>query len=132
MFHYNGPICSKDPTACPDGLHQYYRYASENNWENPTIASIENRARSCKLKNNGVNNTEWFGLNNFVSPPNSNSAKTLNDYSEVADYVDQCTNILNTDINFVLVDFWGEGDLPRYTQDHNAYLVQQQQETLAP
>jgi len=124
MFHYNGPICSKDPTACPDGLNQYYRYASDNDWEHPDIESIEDRLSSCELKHNGINNTEWVGLNNFVSPPNQKSAKTLNEYLAAADYVNQCQALLEVDINFLLVDFWSEGDLPRFTQDHNAALAQ--------
>ena len=124
MFHYNGPICSKDPTACPDGLHQYYRYASDNDWEHPDIESIEDRLSSCELKHNGINNTEWVGLNNFVSPPNQKSAKTVNEYLAAADYVNQCQALLEVDINFLLVDFWSEGDLPRLTQDHNAALAQ--------
>lgn len=128
MFHYNGPVCSKDPTACPDGLMQYYRYASENEWDNPNVASIQNRLTSCEIKNNGVNNTEWMGLNNFVTPPSQDSAKTLNEYSAATDYVRTCSALLETDINFLLVDFWSEGDLPRYTQDHNTALALQRRE----
>lgn len=128
MFHYNGPVCSKDPTACPAGLHQYYRYASENDWEHRNVESIEDRLNSCELKNNGVNNTEFMGLNNFVSPPSQESAQILNDYSAAADYVEKCSALLETDINFLLVDFWGEGDLPRYTQDHNTALSRRRRE----
>jgi len=124
MFHYNGPDCVNDPSLCPDGLIDYRGYASDNNWEHDDVESIEDRSNSCELRKNGVNSKTFVGLNNFVSPPSRKDAKTLNEYSAAANYVDACTVILQTNINFLLVDFWGEGDLPRFTQDHNAALVQ--------
>lgn len=124
MFHYNGPDCLVDSTSCPDGLENYYGYASDNDWDHADIASIEDTATSCVLKKNGVNSKTFVGLNNFVSPPSKKSAQTLNEYSAAAEYVATCSAVLQTDINFLLVDFWSEGDLPRFTQDHNAALVQ--------
>ena len=121
MFHYNGPDCNADPTACPDGLHQYYNYAADNDWDYSNVASIENRTNSCELRKNGINKNVFVELNNFVSPPVSPSyAQRLNTYTAANDYVDACTELLETDINFLLVDFWDEGELPRFTQDHNA------------
>ena len=120
MFHYNGPDCRADPGACPDGLHMYYQYAADNDWEHLNIGSIENRLNSCELKKNGINNYEFVGLNNFVSPPSRGTAENLNSYSTATKYVDECSALINTDINFLLVDYWSEGDIPRVTQDHNA------------
>lgn len=120
MFHYNGPDCNADPAACPLGLHQYYNYASDNDWEHLNIESIENRLNSCELKKNGINSKTFVGLNNFVSPPTRAIAEKLNEYSAATSYVNTCAGLLETHINFLLVDFWSEGDLPRFTQDHNA------------
>lgn len=128
MFHYNGPNCNANPEACPDGLHQYYTYASDNDWSNSDVESIEDRVNSCELKFNGINNNVFVGLNNFVSPPSRKSAQTLNAYAAASDYVDTCTEVLQTDINFLLVDYWSEGDLPRFTQDHNAARALRQQQ----
>ena len=124
MFHYNGPNCNVNPTECPEGLHQYYNYASENNWDDPTIANIEDRTNSCPLRPNGVNSDEFVGLNNFVSPPSRASAQLLNEYSVATDYVETCSLLLAADVNFLLVDFWSEGDLPRVIQDQNAARAQ--------
>ena len=124
MFHYNGPDCNENFWECPGGLHQYYNYASDNNWDYPSISSINNRTNSCPLRKNGINNDEFVGLNNFVSPPSRESAQKLNQYSAATDYVENCSLLLETDINFLLVDFWSEGDLPRFTQDHNAAIAQ--------
>jgi len=98
----------------------YYQYAADNDWEHLNIGSIENRLNSCELKKNGINNYEFVGLNNFVSPPSRGTAEKLNSYSTATNYVDECSALINTDINFLLVDYWSEGDIPRVTQDHNA------------
>ena len=74
MFHYNGPNCNNDRPACPDGLHLYYNYASDNNWSHDNVASIQDRTNSCKLRSNGMNRNVFIGLNNFVSPPSQSSA----------------------------------------------------------
>jgi len=125
MFHYNGPDCTVNPSLCPSALMNYYGYASDNDWEHLNVESIETRSNSCNLKTNGINSRTFVGLNNFVSPPSRVAAQKLNDYVAILDYVDSCTVILKTAISFVLVDFWGEGDLPRYTQDHNTALINQ-------
>jgi len=119
MFHYNGPDCNLDPSACPDGLHLYYLYAQDNEWSNDNIASIQDTTTSCELKQNGINRNWFVGLNNFISPPSQSSAQVLNSYSAANDYVDTCSSVLGTDINFIISDFWSEGELPRFTQDHN-------------
>ena len=128
MFHYNGPNCNTDPAACPDGLHPYYNYAADNDWDHNNIESIEDRLNSCELRKNGINKYVFVGLNNFVSPPSQSSARKLSAYSAANDYVDACTELLETDINFLLVDFWSEGELPRVTQDHNAARALQRRE----
>eukprot|EP00536_Pseudo-nitzschia_multiseries_P003643 jgi/Psemu1/302077/fgenesh1_kg.57_\ len=120
MFHYGGPNCNLDPLACPDGLHLYYNYAMDNYWEHLNVASVENRLNSCELTLNGFNKKDFVGLNNFVSPPSQSSAEKLNGYTHASDYIDTCGELLGTDINFVLVDFWSVGDLPQVTQEHNA------------
>lgn len=131
MFHYNGPNCNEGSTVCPDGLHLYYNYASDNDWSNDNVASIEDRTNSCQLKPNGIDRNVFVGLNNFVSPPSQNSAQILNKYSAASDYVSTCSNMIGTDINFLLVDYWSEGELPRVTQDHNeARALQRKRKSL--
>lgn len=125
MFHYNGPDCNEDRSRCPDGLHLYYNYAIDNDWSHDDTTSIENRLSSCRLKSNGINRDTFIGLNNFVSPPSRSSAETLNEYSAASEYVETCTALLKTDINFLLVDFWSVGEVPRVTQDHNRALASQ-------
>lgn len=128
MFHYNGPNCNTDPGSCPDGLHLYYNYASDNDWDHSDVASIEDTLNSCELRKNGINSNVFVGLNNFVSPPTRKAAKDLNAYAAANEYVEQCAALLGTDINFLLVDFWSEGELPRFTQDYNAAKARRRRE----
>jgi len=134
MFHYNGPDCNENPEECPNKLNYYNNYASDNNnllFSEPQ--SIEDRENSCAVqrRNKAVNKNKntFVGLNNFVTPSNVNEvgkmnaindAERLNEYYAIKDYVDSCADIIGTDINFVLNDWWGEGELIRLTQDHNS------------
>jgi hypothetical protein len=70
----------------------------------------------------------FVGLRNFVSPKNLDEvdrvnairdATRLNRYYASQDYVESCAEILDTEINFILNDWWGVGDVLRMTQDYN-------------
>jgi len=127
MFHYNGPNCDLYPEECPSGLHWYYDYASDNEFEHETISSITDTDTSCILRPNaGGNRRDWIGLNNFVSPPSQDAAQILNAYNASKRYVEDCSSFLGTDINFVIVDFWNEGEMLRMTQDYNKARALQQ------
>lgn len=129
MFHYNGPNCLTDGT-CPDGLHYYYDYASDTDWENDSVSSIQDTATSCLLRaNSGANTNTWIGVNNFVSPPSQEAAAVLNSYSEAKNLIDTCSTILGTDVNFLLADFWSEGELPRVAQEHNLVRAVQRRQS---
>ncbi|KAG7359961.1 hypothetical protein IV203_035059 [Nitzschia inconspicua] len=120
MFHYNGPNCNLFPDECPSGLHWYYNYASDNDWEHASVSSITNTDTSCALRANaGGNRVDWIGLNNFVSPPSRDAAQRLNAYDTAKAYIEACSAILNNDINFLITDFWEQGELPRLVQDLN-------------
>ena len=126
MFHYNGPNCNQFPDECPPGMHWYYNYASDNDWDHSTISSITNTDTSCVLRANaGGNPTRWIGLNNFVSPPSQDAARVLNGYDVSKNYVETCAATLGTNVNFLITDFWEEGELPRMTQDYNRNVALQ-------
>ena len=127
MFHYNGPDC-KTEGVCPDGLHYYYDYASDTDWDNDSVASIQDTANSCLLRSNGGANTDIFvGVNNFIIPPSEDASGTLNSYSEANNLIDTCSAVIGTDVNFIIADFWSDGDLPRVTQEHNLARASQRQ-----
>ena len=130
MFHYNGPDCNVDPTVCPTKMHYYPDYVSDNNREFFDATDIENRTDACEVQGpDELGQNTFVGLSNFVVPANLKEfgrinairdAKRLNQYYAMKDYVETCSDILATDINFILNDWWGIGELLRFTQDYNS------------
>ncbi|VEU36252.1 unnamed protein product [Pseudo-nitzschia multistriata] len=131
MFHKNGPNCNEDPGACPNQLLYYKDYVSDNTDREFRLPSeIEDRESSCALQRpDNYNENTLVGLSNYVSPANfklygkvnaKRHAEQLNQYYAIKDYVDTCSDIQGTDINFVYNDWWGIGELIRLTQDHNS------------
>ena len=131
MFHYNGPNCTETPLECPSKFHYYNDWISDNyDREFLEPHEIENRTDSCNVKRPNImkyNNT-FVGLRNFVTPYSFkevgkiaaiNDQKRLNKYYAAQDYVESCAEILETDINFIMDDWWGVGDMLRMTQDYN-------------
>jgi hypothetical protein len=110
------------PDECPSGLHWYYNYASDNDWEHGTVSSVTNTDTLCVIRrNSGGNKVDWIGLNNFVSPPSQDAFQRLNVYDVAKNYVDTCSASLGNNINF-----WGEGELPQVAQDYNSARALQQ------
>lgn len=132
LFHYNGPNCTETPKECPEKLHYYYDYVSDNNellFRTPM--EIQNRTNSCDVQRASMmeySNT-FVALTSFLIPEPDPSRRNwvyardtsefLNQYSMVEDYLESCGEFFERDINFVLDDWWGEGEVLRITQDHN-------------
>ena len=48
----------------------------------------------------------------------------MNEYDYIVNRIQECSSINgDLDVNFVYVDFWHEGDLPRLVQERNAALA---------
>jgi len=124
MFYYNSPEC-KEPDDCPAGLHYYWNYAIETQWDFETLTDIQATSNSCDFRTTaGAVGRTFFGVNNFITPPAQDKAKTVNEFDFAKNRIAMCSELNeNLDVNFILVDFWSEGDLPRLTQEHNAALA---------
>jgi len=124
MFHYNGPTCQQ-PGECPDGLHHYWDYAIDTPWNFQSLSAIQATSESCAFRRApGLAGKTFFGINNFISPPDQAEAKTVNEYEFAKNRIATCSDVNEgLDVNFIYADFWSEGDLPRLTQEHNAGLV---------
>jgi hypothetical protein len=124
VFHFRGPSCD-EPGSCPPGLHWYNRYAIDTQWNLNSLAAVANSANSCTFtRTPGAASKTFFGLNNFISIPTQSDAQTMNEYNYISDRIETCS-ALNDDleVNFVYVDFWSEGDLPRLVQERNAAMA---------
>lgn len=135
MFHHNGPNCTETPDDCPNAMHYYEDWISDNNnnmFMDPF--EIENRTNSCKVNRSDImeyKNT-FVGLRNFVSPfalkeldkVNAiRNAERLQEYYATESYVEACEDIFGRKINFITDDWWGVGNVLRMTQDYNTGRV---------
>lgn len=121
LFHYAGPSCSE--VACPAGLHEWFYYGAETQFENESVDAV-----TCPI-DRGANGMQYFyAINDFVTDPlpSRSAAETLNSKSFLENLIDSCGSIENRDVNVVFIDFWEVGDLVEVTQRHNLNLVQQQ------
>jgi hypothetical protein len=124
MFHFNGPQCNQEGD-CPAGLHNYWDYATNTNWEFESLTELRATSTSCQFQRTpGIAGKTFFGLNNFVTPPDQSAARTVNSYNFAKLRMETCSELNDSlDVNFIYADYWSEGDLPRVTQEHNTALA---------
>ena len=105
----------------------YYRYSINTEFELSSLDQVANSTYSCSFAQTPQTlGTTFFGLNNFVTMPTQSAAQTMNAYDYLANRIDTCSSFHNgLDVNFVYVDFWNEGDLPRLVQERNSALAMQ-------
>jgi hypothetical protein len=90
-----------------------------------SLDDVADSATACMFtRTPGTYSKTFFGLNNFLSTPDAATAEIMNEYDYMANRIQTCS-ALNEDlgVNFVYVDFWHEGDLPRLVQDRNSARV---------
>lgn len=106
-------------------MHWYWRYASNTQFELSTLEDVADSANSCTFQRTpGIYSKTFFGLNNFVSIPSQSTASVMNEYDYIANRIQTCSALNDDlDVNFVYVDFWSEGDLPRLVQDRNRAMA---------
>ncbi len=124
VFQFRGPACD-ETEPCPPGIHPYYRYAINTQWNLANLNAVANSTFACTFAQapEALGKT-FFGLNNFVSPPVQSSARKMNEYDYVANRIDTCSSFHGgLEVNFVYIDFWSEGDVPRLVQERNAAKV---------
>jgi hypothetical protein len=124
VFHHRGPACD-EPGTCPPGLHHYYEYAIDTQWNLNGLPEVADSANSCAFtRTPGVASKTFFGLNNFIIIPAQSNAQIMNEYNYVSDRIETCSSLNDDlDVNFIYVDFWNEGDLPRLVQERNTAMA---------
>ena len=83
------------------------------------VEAIESWESSCKVNRGKGGTKEFYNVNNFVSAPNQEVSRQINEKGFVSDRVEQCLDVSGLVPNFITVDFWGEGDLPEVVQNLN-------------
>ena len=124
VFHYRGPQCySDDP--CPDGLHYWFTYAYETLFEFNSVDEItSDYTASCSPDRGAESMRAFFGINHFVSVPNTDAAIELGTVSMLETRISECSSVNNDQpVSVVLVDFASETSVLEVTQDHNRALA---------
>jgi hypothetical protein len=122
LFFYNGNTeCRSGQDTCPPGLHYWFDYAAETQFDMTAVAEVENTSYSCNITRGGSGARDFFGINLLTQLPDY--CDTLNAKSFVADHLQACST-LNSAVppSAVLVDCWERGDVLTVVQEHNAAL----------
>lgn len=134
-FHLNGPDCETEGT-CPDGLHYYFDYAQETDFEFESIEEILNVQTSCVITRGATTTTgAFYGVNNFVAAEafeieNQRAAAVIaNSLDFAKDRLQACSELVQAgtylgdgDVNMLSVDFWSIGDIVQVVQEYNRDL----------
>jgi hypothetical protein len=129
VFHFNGPTCAQ--TLCPPGLHFWYDYAVNTQYDFGSINALEDTQASCSLTSGGGSSTrEWFRVNNFVTSlfSNTRAAATVNSLEFIQERVAACSAQNLMAVNLVAVDYWSVGNVLESVQTYNQGLVTQKQQ----
>jgi len=125
-FHFNGGTCTDD--ACPPGMHYFYNYAAETQFESASLDNLENYEYSCRVTRGpkeGQLPAAFFVVNNFVTPPDEEASRVANSKTFLSNRLTNCANINQMRPNFVYLDFWSQGVTAQLVQYANEQYAQQ-------
>jgi hypothetical protein len=126
MFHFNGPTCSENQ-PCPEGLHYWFRYGAETEFDFVTREELEDATSSCEVtRGNPVEKRGFLGVTNFVTPPEEDIAKEINTRAFIEQRLQDCSALNNNqDVNLLFIDFWSIGDALAVTLEQNKKRAQE-------
>jgi hypothetical protein len=106
FFHFNGPRCQDVP--CPPGLIDYFFFAEETPFSFETLKDFDNVEQSCNPSRGYGGTLDFFGVNYFLEIPDRSVAATMYSRENVRKRIQDCSqfNTKNSNVNFILVDFW--------------------------
>jgi hypothetical protein len=127
IFYMNGGTCTND--VCPTGFYYFYDYAKETQYQSSSLTELQNYAYSCEVtrgpEDNAAYPATFFAVNNFVTPPDVESAKVANSQDSLSSLLNKCANINGMRPNFVYLDFWNVGVTAQVVQYMNTQFAQQ-------
>mmetsp|Transcript_17617 Transcript_17617/g.38167 ORF Transcript_17617/g.38167 Transcript_17617/m.38167 type:complete len:449 (-) Transcript_17617:70-1416(-) len=127
VFYFNGGTCNDG--SCPPGFHYFYNYAAETQYQSASLADLEDDEYSCEVtrgpKEDAPQPASFFVVNNFVTPPDEDAARTTNSKTFLADRLTRCANANRMRPNFVYLDFWSEGVTAQLVQYANQQFAEQ-------
>jgi hypothetical protein len=127
VFHFSGPSCAE--TTCPPGLHFWFDYGVNTQYDFGSINALLDTQASCSLTSAGRASTrDWFRVNNYVTLANPIAAGTVNSVEFAEERAAACSTQNNLPVNLLAVDFWTRGSIVELVQNYNEGLVVQKQQ----
>jgi hypothetical protein len=138
-FQYNNNIPCTNPSTgepngnCPNGFHDWFIYAVENQYMFDAVSTITNEVSySCNLTRGdasydhittetGQRPNVFFGLNVFTSIPSEANCAITNEKKFLSSLISSCKDYNeNLQPNVIFVNCWDVGDLLNVTNEYNA------------
>ncbi len=123
-FKHNGSSClSTSNSGCTPYIQEFFKYTLGTDYAFDSIGDIENTKKSCAGYRGTYYQKQFYAINNFVTNnfpgPSEKAAKILNEESFVMQRISDCESISNRKANFLAVDFWQHGDVPKVAKQIN-------------
>lgn len=125
VLQHQGPNCSVKG-SCPDGVHHFYDYAFQTDYDFDGADALDNYEVSCKLLTGNLTN-DFFVLNHFARGsfdlPSASEGREANTKESLTARIEACEDRLGRVANLLTVDFWSVGDTLQVVDTHNARLA---------
>ena len=140
VFHFDGPTCREGESSCPKGLHYYFEYFQETEFQFETVDELLDVESSCLVtRGAGASTGAFFAVNNFVTAQGAAAflsesppvvvAETVNAKDFASERIENCAAWIQEgpyrgegDVNVMFVDYWSVGDMVEVVQEHNLGL----------
>ncbi len=122
-FYHNGPQCPNN-TGCTSYIQEFFDYTMETDYAFEDVEAVETLPESCTPTRGRYSTKDFYSINNFVTSkfgPSYSAAKELNELTFVEQRLYDCHKITGAMPNFINIDYWQQGDVPRATQEVNAF-----------
>ncbi len=121
---HNGNNCVNTANSgCTPYIQEFFKYTIGTEYDFDSVEDIENSDQSCIGKRGTYYQKKFYAINNFVTNnfpgPSEAAAKVLNEGSFVANRISDCEKVTNRMANFLAVDFWQHGDVPKVAKQIN-------------
>lgn len=121
---HNGNNCVNTANSgCTPYIQEFFKYTIGTNYAFDSIEDIEDISQSCKGMRGTYYKQQFYAINNFVTNnfpgPSEDAAKILNNETFVAKRISDCEMITSRKANFLAVDFWQHGDVPKVAKQIN-------------
>mmetsp|Transcript_13348 Transcript_13348/g.19221 ORF Transcript_13348/g.19221 Transcript_13348/m.19221 type:complete len:609 (+) Transcript_13348:145-1971(+) len=124
VFQHDGPDC-KVPGECPDGVHNFFDYAFQTEYNFRGANALNQYESSCDRKS-GLLSNSFMLINHFAKGrlglPSESESILANSYQSLQGRVEGCAEITGRTANFLAIDFWSEGATLEIVNDYNLLL----------